>query len=75
MKKKNTPTPHDAIFKQFLSHIDTARDFLEIHLPATLRAVCDLDTLQLASGSFIEDNLRVIWQPASHHFRASNHPQ
>ncbi len=43
---------------QFLSHIDTARDFLEIHLPATLRAVCDLDTLRLESGSFIEDNLR-----------------
>ncbi|OWO82108.1 ISNCY family transposase [Photorhabdus luminescens] len=59
MKRKNTPTPHDAIFKKFLSHIDTARDFLEIHLPATLRAVCDLDTLRLESGSFIEDNLRV----------------
>ncbi|WP_155806709.1 Rpn family recombination-promoting nuclease/putative transposase, partial [Photorhabdus temperata] len=58
MKRKNTPTPHDAVFKQFLSHIDTARDFLEIHLPATLRAVCDLDTLRLESGSFIEDNLR-----------------
>ncbi|WP_228940213.1 Rpn family recombination-promoting nuclease/putative transposase, partial [Photorhabdus thracensis] len=43
---------------QFLSHIDTARDFLEIYLPATLRAVCDLDTLRLESGSFIEDNLR-----------------
>ncbi|MDB6371572.1 Rpn family recombination-promoting nuclease/putative transposase [Photorhabdus bodei] len=38
MKRKNTPTPHDAVFKQFLSYIDTARDFLEIHLPATLRA-------------------------------------
>ncbi|MGV7962872.1 Rpn family recombination-promoting nuclease/putative transposase [Photorhabdus tasmaniensis] len=58
MKRKHTPTPHDAVFKQFLGHIDTARDFLEIHLPATLRAVCDLDTLQLESGSFIDDNLR-----------------
>ncbi|WP_445496148.1 Rpn family recombination-promoting nuclease/putative transposase [Photorhabdus sp. SF281] len=58
MKRKNTPTPHDAVFKQFLSHVDTARDFLEIHLPAKLRAVCDLDTLRLESGSFIEDNLR-----------------
>ncbi|WP_350307977.1 Rpn family recombination-promoting nuclease/putative transposase, partial [Photorhabdus viridis] len=52
MKKKKTPMPHDAVFKQFLSHIDTARDFLEIHLPAKLRAVCDLDTLRLESGSF-----------------------
>ncbi len=26
-------TPHDAVFKQFLMHAETARDFLEIHLP------------------------------------------
>ncbi|NHB88998.1 Rpn family recombination-promoting nuclease/putative transposase [Photorhabdus tasmaniensis] len=61
MKRKHTPTPHDAVFKQFLGHIDTARDFLEIHLPATSRAVCDLDTLRLESGSFIEDNLRAYY--------------
>lgn len=28
------------------------------HLPAELRAVCDLSTLKLESGSFVEDNLR-----------------
>ncbi|WP_145560055.1 Rpn family recombination-promoting nuclease/putative transposase, partial [Yersinia mollaretii] len=28
---KTIPTPHDAIFKQFLTHQQTARDFLEIH--------------------------------------------
>ncbi|HAE2267799.1 TPA_asm: Rpn family recombination-promoting nuclease/putative transposase [Salmonella enterica subsp. salamae serovar 60:g,m,t:z6] len=53
-----TGTPHDAVFKQFLMHVDTARDFLDIHLPAELREICDLDTLQLASGSFIEENLK-----------------
>ncbi|HHN5889693.1 TPA: Rpn family recombination-promoting nuclease/putative transposase, partial [Escherichia coli] len=26
-------TPHDAIFKAFLSRPETARDFIEIHLP------------------------------------------
>ncbi|EFW3001425.1 ISNCY family transposase, partial [Escherichia coli] len=30
-------TPHDAVFKQFLMHAETARDFLEIHLPVELR--------------------------------------
>lgn len=49
--------PHDAVFKQFLTHIDTARDFLDIHLPTELRAICDLNTLQLASGSFVEEDL------------------
>ncbi len=28
------------------------------HLPAELRAVCDLSTLKLESGSFVEDDLR-----------------
>lgn len=59
MKKKNsTPTPYDATFRQFLTQPDIARDFMEIHLPAELRAVCDLSTLKLESGSFVEDDLR-----------------
>ncbi|CTU65387.1 transposase YhgA family protein [Escherichia coli] len=51
-------TPHDAVFKQFLMHAETARDFLEIHLPVELRELCDLNTLHLASGSFIEESLK-----------------
>ena len=64
--KKITPVPHDAAFKAFLSHPDTARDFIAIHLPDELRAVCDLSTLKLESGSFVEESLRayfsdVLW--------------
>ncbi|SFY02244.1 Rpn family recombination-promoting nuclease/putative transposase [Pantoea ananatis] len=59
MKKKNsTPTPHDATFRQFLTQPEIARDFMELHLPAELGAVCDLSTLKLESGSFVEDDLR-----------------
>ncbi|WP_324021644.1 Rpn family recombination-promoting nuclease/putative transposase (plasmid) [Pantoea sp. JZ29] len=59
MKKKNgTPMPHDATFRQFLSQPEIARDFMELHLPAELRAICDLNTLKLESGSFVEDDLR-----------------
>ena len=61
MEKGTTSTPHDAVFKQFLRHADTARDFLDIHLPPALRKMCDLDTLTLASGSFIEENLRAYY--------------
>ena len=53
-----TPTPHDLAFKQFFTHPETARDFMALHLPTELLDVCDLNTLQLASGSFIEENLR-----------------
>ena len=59
MKKKNRiPTPHDATFRQFLSQPSVARDFMELHLPAELRALCDLSTLKLESGSFVEHDLR-----------------
>lgn len=47
MTKMTTSTPHDAVFKQFLYHPDTARDFLDIYLPSTLRELCDLQTLPL----------------------------
>ena len=57
-KKSNNPTPHDATFRQFLTQPDTARDFMNIHLPAELLAICDLSTLKLESGSFVEDDLR-----------------
>jgi len=46
------------MFRQFLSQPDVARDFMEIHLPAELREICDLSTLTLESGSFVEDDLR-----------------
>lgn len=66
MATSTTSTPHDAVFKQFLCHPDTARDFLEIHLPTTLRQICNLNTLRLESGSFIEEDLRphysdILW--------------
>ena len=70
--KKTTPTLHDAVFKQFLTHPETARDFLDIHLPPELRTLCDLNTLQLASGSFIEDNLRPYYSDVLYSLKAGN---
>jgi len=61
MKKNQTPVPHDAAFKAFLTHPETARDFIELHLPAELRAACDLSTLKLESGSFVEESLRAYY--------------
>ncbi|KGD83695.1 MULTISPECIES: Rpn family recombination-promoting nuclease/putative transposase [Pantoea] len=56
--KRGTPTPHDATFRQFLSQPTIARDFMELHLPAALLALCDLNTLKLESGAFVEEDLR-----------------
>lgn len=33
---KPTASPHDAVFKAFLTHPETARDFLQLHLPSNL---------------------------------------
>ncbi|MFV9375572.1 Rpn family recombination-promoting nuclease/putative transposase [Citrobacter portucalensis] len=71
MTTPTTSTPHDAVFKTFLHHPETARDFLEIHLPADLQTLCDLNTLKLESESFIEADLRtrysdVLWSVHTH---------
>lgn len=52
------PTPHDALFKQFLMDASIARDFLEAHLSAHLKKHCDFTTLELVPGSFVEPELR-----------------
>ncbi len=72
MKKKNsTPTPHDATFRQFLTQPEIARDFMELHLPAELRALCDLSTLKLESGSFVEDDLRQYFSDVIYSLRTT----
>lgn len=73
MKIKNTtPTPHDALFRQFLTQPDIARDFMAIHLPPSLRVLCDLSTLQLESGSFVEDDLRQYFSDVLYSLKTSS---
>ncbi|MFS1539660.1 MAG: Rpn family recombination-promoting nuclease/putative transposase [Candidatus Phlomobacter fragariae] len=38
--KKFTPTPHDAVFKQFLRAKETAKDFFNIWLPDEIKSLC-----------------------------------
>ncbi len=51
-------SPHDALFKRFMSDIEIARDFLDIHLPDNVKVNCNLNTLAMTSGSFIDHELR-----------------
>lgn len=59
-------SPHDAVFKTFLSCVETARDFMILHLPPELIKLCRLETLRLESGSFIEDDLRPYYNDILH---------
>ncbi|MCL1435772.1 Rpn family recombination-promoting nuclease/putative transposase [Enterobacter hormaechei] len=66
MKKRMTSTPHDAVFKRFLRHPETAIDFLTLYLPEAILQRCDFSTLRLQSASFIDEDLRawysdVLW--------------
>ncbi|WP_200550354.1 Rpn family recombination-promoting nuclease/putative transposase [Kosakonia sp. LAM2021] len=61
MPHSSSSTPHDAVFRKLLSHAQTARDFFDIHLPEHLIALCDLSTLHLESGSFVEEDLRYCY--------------
>ena len=67
-----TPTPHDLTFKQFLTHPDTARDFMQLHLPAELQAICDFSQLRLESGSFVEESLRPYFSDVLYSLRTKN---
>ncbi|WP_032815728.1 Rpn family recombination-promoting nuclease/putative transposase, partial [Yersinia mollaretii] len=50
-----------------------ARDFLEIHLPSEFRKICDLNTLQLESGSFIENDLRAYYSDVLYSLKTQTH--
>jgi len=71
MRKKKSPVPHDAAFRQFLANPDVARDFMQLHLPEELRKICDLGTLKLESGSFVEDDLRQYFSDVLYSFKTS----
>lgn len=60
-KKKNTISHHDHVFKAVMSDPNAMRDLLDVHLPAQWRERCDLNTLQLQPGSFIERDLKAYY--------------
>ena len=81
--EKVSQTPHDAVFRQMLMHQAVAKDFLQlylpapfldIHLPPALRQLCDLSTLHLESGSFVEDNLRASYSDILYSLRTRHGP-
>ncbi|RAX01866.1 MULTISPECIES: Rpn family recombination-promoting nuclease/putative transposase [unclassified Photorhabdus] len=60
MAKKEKQPHHDALFKHFLTQPDTAREFLSLYLPEEVQSLCDLATLKLEPGSFVDRHLRQL---------------
>jgi predicted transposase/invertase (TIGR01784 family) len=49
---------HDLFFKQSFSEPGVAADFVRHHLPAAVAATLDVNSIQLLSGSFVEERLK-----------------
>ncbi|WP_036771590.1 Rpn family recombination-promoting nuclease/putative transposase, partial [Photorhabdus australis] len=60
MAKKEKWPHHDALFKHFLTQPETAREFLSLYLPEEIQLLCDLTTLKLEPGSFVDRHLRQL---------------
>lgn len=72
--EKVSQTPHDAVFRQMLMHQAVAKDFLQLYLPAPFLAICALDSLQLVSGSFVEEDLRASYSDILYSLRTRHGP-
>ncbi len=63
--------PHDSLFKDFLSRIEYAQRFLEVHLPDDIKQICDLSTFELQDGSFIGNELKQRFSDILYRVKAS----
>lgn len=57
MVKQRDSTPNDAAFKGFMSKVDNARDFFDIHLSPHIKQLCHFDTLAITNTFFIDKQL------------------
>ncbi len=58
MDQSKLPTPHNNFFQYAFSHPAASRNLIELHLPADLVQILDLDSLELQKDSFVDDELR-----------------
>ena len=49
---------HDELSKKFLTDLTSAKLFLTVHLDSKILAKCNLETLSIESGSYIDVDLR-----------------
>jgi predicted transposase/invertase (TIGR01784 family) len=55
---KKIQSAHDHVFKNILGREDVARDFVRYYMPAEITSELNLDSLEVASESYISDHLQ-----------------
>ncbi len=58
MKPNHTPVSHNVDFKDFMTQVDCAKYFFDIHLPENIKVFCDSNMLTLTNSSFIDKEPR-----------------
>ncbi len=64
--------PHDGLFKLFLMDVNIAKEFLQIHLSHSVQQQFDFDTLALAPGAFVENDLSQHYCDIAYSIRLMN---
>jgi len=59
--KQDIQNPHDKLFKETWSNIESARDFFSNYLPDKILANIDLTTLKIRKDSFIDKDFREFY--------------
>jgi len=59
MKKSGIHNPHDKLFRASLQHKEVAREFLEMHLPDSIKNELDLTSITYCNTSFIDEQLKL----------------
>ncbi len=49
---------HDEFARKYLINLEAGKEFLETYLPSEIKDKCNLDSLIISSGSYIEDDLK-----------------
>lgn len=50
---------HDPLARKFLTDITVAKEFLNLYLEPKILELCDLSSLEIDSGSYVEEDLKV----------------
>ena len=50
--------PHDKFFKEVLSRLEVARDFILYYLPSDIVGLFDVESLEIRKDSFIDKELK-----------------
>src|SRR5690554_5927533 len=58
MSEQNVNNPHDKFFKTMLQDRGAARAFLQEYLPGDVIELIQLDSLQVQSTSYVDDELK-----------------